>query len=150
MNEIEYAGFWIRVIAALIDTILMIIVFVPVLFLLGSVADVAIISSLAGVVFGIVIYVLPVIAIIAFWTFKSATPGKMILKLVIVDEKTGGTPTISQWVVRYVGYYVAMLPFFLGLAWVGIDKRKQGLHDKLSRTVVVKKPRGGVQSESTV
>ena len=74
----------------------------------------------------------------------------MILKLVIVDEKTGGTPTISQWVVRYVGYYVAMLPFFLGLAWVGIDKRKQGLHDKLSRTVVVKKPRGGVQSENSV
>ncbi|MCB2181965.1 MAG: RDD family protein [Desulfobulbaceae bacterium] len=83
-------------------------------------------------------YVLPAIAVIVFWVYKSATPGKMALKLTIVDAKTGGQPTTGQFIIRYIGYYVSMLPLFLGIIWVGIDKRKQGFHDKLAGTVVIK------------
>ena len=60
------------------------------------------------------------------------------MHLTIVDEKTGGRPSVSQFVIRYLGYYISTIPLFLGLIWVGIDKRKQGWHDKLAGTVVIR------------
>lgn len=86
----------------------------------------------------IISYVLPAIAVILFWIYKSATPGKMALKLRIVDKNTGLKPSIKQFIIRYLGYYVSSIPLFLGIIWVGIDKRKQGWHDKMAGTVVIK------------
>ena len=62
----------------------------------------------------------------------------MATKLTIVDADTGGKPSNGQFIIRYIGYYLAILPLFLGIIWVGIDKRKQGLHDKLAGTVVLR------------
>ena len=62
----------------------------------------------------------------------------MLLKLSIVDEKSGLKPSIKQSIIRYLGYYVSSIPLLLGIIWVGIDKRKQGWHDKMAGTVVVK------------
>jgi uncharacterized RDD family membrane protein YckC len=39
---------------------------------------------------------------------------------------------------RYAGYFVALLPVGLGILWVAFDARKQGWHDKLAKTVVVR------------
>lgn len=83
-------------------------------------------------------YILPAIAVIIFWVYKSATPGKMATRSTIVDAKTGGKPSTGQFIGRYLGYYVSMIPLFLGIIWVGIDKRKQGWHDKLAGTVVIR------------
>ena len=83
-------------------------------------------------------YILPAVAVILFWIYKSATPGKMALKLTIVDAKTGGKPSNGQLIGRYLAYYISMLPLFMGIIWVGIDKRKQGWHDKLAGTVVIR------------
>jgi uncharacterized RDD family membrane protein YckC len=83
-------------------------------------------------------YVLPAVIVIIFWVYKSATPGKMATKLIIVDAQTGGKPSTRQFIIRYVGYYLAMLPLFLGIIWVGIDKRKRGWHDMLAGTVVLR------------
>jgi uncharacterized RDD family membrane protein YckC len=83
-------------------------------------------------------YILPAIAVIVFWIYKSATPGKMATKLMIVDAETGGRPSTSQFIGRYLGYYISMIPLFLGIIWVGFDKRKQGWHDKLAGTVVIR------------
>jgi len=84
-------------------------------------------------------YILPVVAVIVFWQFKSATPGKLLLHLTIVDAETGSKPTLRQFIIRYFAYLVAILPLFLGLVWVGIDKRKQGWHDKIAGTVVIRR-----------
>ena len=59
-------------------------------------------------------------------------------KVKIVDAATGEKPTISQFTLRYLCYYVSSIPLFLGILWVGIDKRKQGWHDKIAGTVVIK------------
>ena len=80
----------------------------------------------------------PAVLVVVFWMRKSATPGKMMLHARIVDATTGAVPTSRQLVIRYLGYYVSMLPLFLGLMWVGWDPRKQGWHDKLANTVVVR------------
>ena len=41
-------------------------------------------------------------------------------------------------VLRYIGDYIAMLPLFLGILWVAWDPRKQGWHDKIAGTVVIR------------
>jgi uncharacterized RDD family membrane protein YckC len=63
----------------------------------------------------------------------------------IVDAKTGGKPTSGQWLIRYVGYFVSSIPFGLGLFWVAFDARKQGWHDKMAGTVVVRKKSGSTR-----
>ena len=138
MNEQKYAGFWIRVWASIIDTILILIIIMPILFAIYG-ADLWVRESfVAGFWDFIFQYILPAIAVIILWIYKSATPGKMLTGLIIVDAKTGEKPSTSQFIVRYLGYYVSIIPLSLGIIWVGIDKRKQGWHDKLAGTVVIK------------
>ena len=86
-------------------------------------------------------YILPAIGAILFWVYKSATPGKIVFKLTIADAKTGLKPTNKQFVGRYFAYFISMLPFFLEIIWVGFDDRKQGWHDKLAGTVVLRNTR---------
>lgn len=141
MNERKYAGFWIRTVAAIIDTILMIIIIAPVLTgIYGKEywSSDSLIQGSWDVMFS---YILPAIAVVIFWSYKSATPGKMLMKLTIVDAKTGGKPSTGQLIGRYLGYYVSIIPLCLGILWVGIDKRKQGWHDKLAGTVVIRNNR---------
>ena len=62
----------------------------------------------------------------------------MALKLKIVDAKTGKKLSTGQAIGRYFAYLVSMIPLGLGFIWIGIDSRKQGWHDKLAGTVVIK------------
>ena len=80
---------------------------------------------------------LPAIAVLVFWRLYGATPGKMAVSAKIVDARTGGAPATLRLVVRYAGYLVSTLPFFLGFAWIAIDRRKQGWHDKIAGTLVI-------------
>tara|TARA_R110002072_G_scaffold136124_3_gene278332 strand:- start:41129 stop:41593 length:465 start_codon:yes stop_codon:yes gene_type:complete len=138
MNNTEYAGFWVRVGASLIDTVLMMIIVFPVLtFIYGSeywVSD----SFFVGVWDFVFNMILPAVAVILFWVYRAATPGKMAFRLKIVDADTGEKVSTGRLIGRYFGYYVATIPLFLGLIWVGIDRRKQGWHDKLAGTVVIR------------
>jgi len=137
-NDVEYAGFWVRVGASLIDTILMMVIIVPVLSMIygkGYWTSEAIFLGVWDLLFN---YILPAIVVIIFWIVKSATPGKLLLDIAIVDVETGGKPSNGQLIGRYFAYYVSLLPLMLGFIWVGFDKRKQGWHDKIAGTLVVK------------
>ena len=90
-------------------------------------------------------YILPAAIVIVFWRTKKATPGKMAIGATIVDATTGEPPGVQQCVIRYLGYFVSMIPFCLGLIWVGIDKRKRGWHDMIAGTVVVRRKNGGTE-----
>jgi uncharacterized RDD family membrane protein YckC len=83
-------------------------------------------------------WVFPAVAIIFFWVFKQATPGKMALAIKIVDSRTGNVPSIGQLIGRYFSYFLAVIPFGLGFIWIAFDKHKQGWHDKLSGTLVIR------------
>jgi uncharacterized RDD family membrane protein YckC len=61
----------------------------------------------------------------------------------IVDAGSGAAPTGRRLFVRYLGYYVSTLPLLLGFLWVAFDPRKQGWHDKMAGTVVVRPRRRG-------
>jgi uncharacterized RDD family membrane protein YckC len=141
VKDQEYAGFWIRVVASLIDTVLILIIIWPILTAIYGTDYWAGTGVVHGAWDFLFTYILPAIAVILFWIYRSATPGKMALRLIIVDAKTGAKPSTGQFIVRYLGYYVSAIPLFLGLIWVGIDKRKQGWHDKLAGTVVIRSAR---------
>ncbi|MFO8025248.1 RDD family protein [Thiohalophilus sp.] len=138
MDETEYAGFWIRVGAALIDSLLVMIIIVPVINAVYGPGYWMSEKLVHGGWDVLLNYVFPAIAVIVFWVCKSATPGKMALKLTIVDAATGGKPSTGQFIGRYLSYYVSTIPLFLGLLWIGLDRRKQGWHDKLAGTVVIR------------
>lgn len=144
-TEIEYAGFWARTGAALIDTVLLVLITFPALLGIYGWAyfDAEQTGFVAGPADFLISWVLPGIAVIAFWIMKQATPGKMAISARIVDATTGQPASTSQLVGRYFAYFVSMIPLFLGVLWVAFDRKKQGWHDKLAGTVVIRKARRG-------
>lgn len=138
MENQEYAGFWIRLGAVLIDLVVIAIVFwIPLTLIYGGeywVGD-QFYHGFWDLMFS---YILPFVATVWFWLRFFGTPGKMALRLKIVDANTGSKLSIGQAIGRYFAYIVAAIPLFLGYIWIGMDKRKQGLHDKLAGTVVIR------------
>lgn len=145
-KEIEYAGFWIRVWASIIDTVILMVIIVPILLSVYGTEYLGSEKLMYGPMDFLLNYVLPAAAIIAFWVYKSATPGKMAISATIVDAKTGKKPSMGQFIGRYFAYLLSAIPLGLGLIWVAFDKRKQGWHDKLAGTVVVRKRKTGAGS----
>ncbi len=65
------------------------------------------------------------------------TPGDLLLDLRVIQtdgERVSGLRSI----VRLFGYALSVAPFLLGLLWIAVDSRKQGLHDKLAQTLVIR------------
>jgi len=150
-DEVRYAGFWIRFVAFIIDTIIVSLFVGPLLWkiygseyfqdyvdlLQGRIDLTADRPMFAGPADMFVSLVLPAIAIVIFWIARAATPGKMVLSLKIVDANTLAPLSTMQSIGRYLGYYVSMFGMMLGFLWIAFDARKQGWHDKLARTVVI-------------
>ncbi|MET0518706.1 MAG: RDD family protein [Burkholderiaceae bacterium] len=154
-EELEYVGFWPRVWASVIDIVLSSLLLWPLLSrfygsselkltdLDGGMAALSSVSIGRGPLDFFLSWVAPALAVLLFWVYRQATPGKMAIGARIVDARTGGKPGLGQLIGRYLAYYVSIFPFCLGLLWVGIDARKQGWHDKLAGTVVVRRKGGG-------
>lgn len=145
VSTVQYVGFWARVGAAIIDSVILLVVLTPLLAVLGLSPDIKTDEEglpLIGPEYWTSVSVNQLIAagiVIAFWLWKMATPGKMAIGAVIVDANTLAKPSAGTFVLRYLGYFVSTIPLGLGLLWVGWDPRKQGWHDKIASTVVVKK-----------
>jgi len=137
-SEMEYVGFWLRAWATAIDTFLILAVTFPLLVFIYGKSYVESSAIIKGPMDILISYVLPAIAILIFWKYRSATPGKMIFNAIIVDAKTGGKPSNVQLIIRYFAYFISMIPLFLGFFWIAFDKRKQAWHDKLAKTVVIR------------
>ena len=80
-------------------------------------------------------YILLGIYFIWFWYRYSATPGKIIMSMRIVDSRTYGKPTIFSLVKRFAGYITA----FIGVWSIMFNNQKQAMHDKIAHTVVIKR-----------
>lgn len=76
---------------------------------------------------------------VLLWFKFSASIGKLIFSLRIVDAKTFEKPTKVQFIIRYFGYILSSVVFMLGFISAHYNPRQQGWHDKLARTVVVSK-----------
>jgi uncharacterized RDD family membrane protein YckC len=131
------AGFWLRLLATVIDSLLFALWSIPLMYAIYGESVVTQPQWIMGPADIVINWIVPTVAVIVFWRNKQATLGKMIIRAKIVDAKTGGTPTTRQDIIRYFGYLVSLLPLGLGYLWIAFDRRKQGFHDKLAGTVVV-------------
>ena len=123
----EYAGFWIRLVAFIIDAI---ILMVP-----NGIIEVAIDSTLAQLVLRLLVSAL---YFVGFWVLnEGATPGKMALGLK-VQRTDGGAMEAGPALLRWIGYYVSAIILLIGFIMVAFTPRKQGLHDYIAGTVVVR------------
>lgn len=145
MTDLEYVGFWPRVLATLVDTLVLSLILAPFANHLVSVNIEAIdlaqpppISQLLGQLFDPWSAGIMALGVLVFWLARQATPGKMVISAKIVDAASGGKPSSLQLLLRYLGYYVSMLGLGLGFIWVAFDPRKQAWHDKMANTVVVR------------
>ncbi|AZN68856.1 MULTISPECIES: RDD family protein [Acinetobacter] len=136
-DKYEYAGFWIRVGAAILDTIIILAILIPLMMLLSpSVTDNLTRTSWSwtdwiGQILSAVFYIF-------CWVKFAGTPGKRLLRLKVLDEQTGNHVSVGQGIIRYIGYIPATLVLFIGLIWIAFDRKKQGWHDKMAKTVVVR------------
>lgn len=139
-NEVEYAGFWIRTGATLIDALLIVAITYPLLFAIYGSEYFAMDKSvlISGPADFLLTYIAPAAASIWFWRAKQGTPGKMLLSLRVVDAQTGNGLSLGQAIGRYLAYFVSALPAGLGFLWIAFDARKQGWHDKLAKTMIVR------------
>jgi len=140
----EYVGFWSRLGASIIDSIIIIVITLPTLYLIYGDDYFNSEEFIQGFSDVIISYVFPLVATILFWIYKCATPGKIALSVKIVDAKTGNNPTVRQSTIRYLGYYVSLIPLGLGFLWIAWDAKKQGWHDKMAGTVVIRSKNKGV------
>ena len=95
----EYVGFWKRFIAFLIDVFILTVITVPLLLAIYGRSYLRLAhegGGIAGVWDFLIQYVLPTIAVIVFWRYRGATPGKMAISARIVDAKTGGRPSTGK------------------------------------------------------
>lgn len=142
-DELEYVGFWPRVGASVIDTILLGVIIWPILTAFYGESYWMSDSFIQGPMDFLISWIFPAVAVILFWVAKQATPGKMAISAKIVDAQTGNAASPTQLIGRYLAYYLSTIPLGLGFIWVAFDERKQGWHDKLAGTVVVRKKSRG-------
>ncbi len=113
------AGFWVRMVALLIDVIL-----------------IGIFTRMSG-------FFLPVLAIYGaiLWKLRGSTIGGIIfgLKVVRLDGQSMEWVTV---IVRALACFLSLICIGLGFIWIGFDLEKQGWHDKIAGTVVVRLPKG--------
>jgi len=125
------AGFWIRVLAILIDSV--------VLFVINIILAAILNSSTTGrsgiqTLLGLIYYVY-------FWSSASPWPGQTIgnkLLNIRVIKTDGSDLSIVVALLRYVGLVISVLVISIGVIWAAFDPNKQGWHDKIAGTYVVK------------
>ena len=144
----EYAGFWRRFFAVLIDGVItQVIVIIPALAvgiaigIAGAASgqtDEALqtLGGIVGVVIGLGIGWLYEAGLIA--SSKQATIGKMALGLVVTDL-AGGRLTFGRATGRYFAKIVSSLTLMIGYLMQPFTERRQALHDLLAGTLVIKK-----------
>ncbi len=153
-----YAGFWLRVVASLIDGIIMSaamgVLLVPLFLLTGmgahlnrmaqrnSQPDPAIIFGFLGMMF-----VFVVVAVLIQWLYhaylesgeKQATWGKQALGVYVTDL-TGNPVTFGRASGRFFAKMVTgMIPLGIGYAMAGFTERRQALHDMIASCLVLRR-----------
>jgi uncharacterized RDD family membrane protein YckC len=138
-ETVQYASFWRRFGAHIIDSfILNVVVFVAsFLFGIGAGAFGLVEPSVLSVLGGIIGFVIPIAYCVMFWVRTGATPGKVALGVRVVSAG-GGSLRPGQSIVRYFGYLVSALVFCLGYLAMLWDDESRCWHDRMAGTRVIR------------
>jgi uncharacterized RDD family membrane protein YckC len=142
---LQYAGFWIRFASYLIDVI-------PIA-ILGGILNVSLGTGYScrfgsdnvyrcgggtGYVGSWLGFLVLGVYWVLTWSLMGASLGQKALGMRVVNAQSGERIDFGKAVIRYVGFVISAIPFAIGLIWAGFDPRKQGWHDKIAGTYVVR------------
>ncbi len=147
---VGYGGFWIRVVAAIIDTLILRVVVAPVGMIFGGL-------GLAGGMMGHVPHfghpffglgllgggATFILLLFGSWLYEAfmesssyqATLGKMVCGLKVTDLY-GNRISFERATGRHFAKWLSSMILFIGYIMVGFSERKQGLHDMLAGTLM--------------
>jgi uncharacterized RDD family membrane protein YckC len=129
VQPIEYAGFWLRFVAFLLD------------FLILAAIDIALtLITFGGYIFA---FGLPMLISWLYYAVmesspKQATIGKMAVGIAVTDL-VNHRITFARATGRHFASYISTIILFIGFIMVAFTEKKQGLHDMLADTLVVKR-----------
>jgi uncharacterized RDD family membrane protein YckC len=145
-----YAGFWLRFAAYLIDTVIMLLVFVP----LGAVLGVILATSGNQDIELLVAAPIRVGSILAGWLYGSllessswqGTIGKRVVGLRVTDLN-GNRISFAKATGRHFGKILSSLICLVGFIMAAFTEKRQALHDQLAGTLVLSGPATVAQYE---
>lgn len=138
--DLPFAGFWIRVGAMLVDSVAVTLLQFVLGFLLSMAISTLIelddtamefVIGLFGTAIGIAYYVY-------FTGYGGQTPGKMALKLRVIRTDGTGIGYRRAFLREVVGKFLSGILLGIGYLMVGFDRKKQGLHDRIADTYVIR------------
>lgn len=130
----EYADFFTRAGAYIIDGLLIGVIN----FVIGLVIGLVLPESLAGIIGGVVGLLIGV----GYFAYmesseKQATFGKQALGLIVTDMD-GGRISMGTAIIRYLAKILSAIILLIGFFMVFFTEKKQGLHDIIAKTLVIK------------
>jgi len=134
----NYAGFWVRVVAAIIDSVCLLPIYLFMYFWisLGSVGSGDYLATFKALSF--------IVSVITPWLYEAifysspwqATPGKKVLNLRVVDSN-GGRISFGRASARYFSKILSTVVLMAGYIMVAFHDKKRGLHDVIAGTFVL-------------
>jgi uncharacterized RDD family membrane protein YckC len=157
-SNVTYAGFWLRVVAYLIDGLIiglvMMLLMVPLFLMMGGVSLLTSLSQAgnhpdqtAVWAFMSLIAILSGVGMLGQWLYfaymesgeKQATWGKQALGLYVTDL-SGNRITFGRATGRFFAKLVTgLIPLGLGYIMAGFTERKQALHDMIASCLVLRR-----------
>jgi uncharacterized RDD family membrane protein YckC len=140
-ETVTVIGFGRRLVATLIDGILLAFFTFVVIFAIGFVGIFVQMYNpneplaLSGLIV-VCGAILSVIYYVGFWSQSGQTLGKTLLGIKVIG-KDGSPLSVGKALLRYIGYIVSAVLWSLGFLWVAFDRMRQGWHDKIAGTYVV-------------
>ena len=142
-SMVQYAGFWRRFGAALIDGILVNVASLPIYFISSWIWPVA---EIEGWYVQIGSWIGAIFTTILTWIYytvmenssKQATLGKMALGIIVTDRQRRRI-SFRRATARFFSKILSTIILFIGFIMIPFTKRKQGLHDKIAGTLVLPK-----------
>ena len=140
----EYATFWHRVAAALIDSVLFMAIFCPVGLMVGVFAGLSGMEEPNEAVSALANIVINVVSTVISWLYHAllessswqGTVGKRVLGIRVTDLD-GNRLTFGRATGRYFAKFLSNLTCLIGYIMVAFTEKKQGLHDMMAGTLVL-------------
>jgi uncharacterized RDD family membrane protein YckC len=154
-SQVSYAGFWIRLVAYIVDAMILAASIAVVVGTVAIVVQVALygvtgeggsgagsssdvtLSPIAEALGGFFAFAVTAGYFVYFWS-RGGTLGMKVFRLRVVDANTGRPVGIGRAILRSVGFVISAILCYFGLVSAAFDVRKQGWHDKIATTVVLR------------
>lgn len=149
MKQQDYAGFWIRLAAMIIDSFIVygcvFLIFSLLIYIIepaikpfsAKLAPYGFLGLLLILLLRLAAFSVIVLYDIIMIKNFNWTLGKRILGLKVIGEDKEAI-SWGQSVIRAIMYKISLIPLGLGVLWIAFDEKKQGWHDKAARTFVIK------------